>query len=382
NIKEESAVFCGSESVDKLRATEKGEFAFENWDKEKLKKFNFFTSRFFTAFDMILDVKPNVLILSDVKTAKHSALDPNTDIIQIIGRARKGVNHIAHITNWEASLTNKTEAEIRAFLDGSNQAYFTIKQLRDTTNQPGAYHAYDEALKLISFSRFIDPYTNLISHFMIDNEIHANQVNGYYKSSAKLEQAYAETERFKINHIKERYNLEDGDIKDLEKGISEKRVMQYVCETIHKHFEEQSEIRYTLHVNHEFNKFISTHGLKYRYYREIGIEKIRELGYSPVKISALYNKIQIEKSPSFLHLQLSLLSIFKSGRTFSTQKIISILNYLFKRHNVILSPTLTQLKEWFSVTRTTVGYTEDGREIKHYRINNCLNSLEMPKFRN
>ncbi len=377
-IQDESQVFCAEASVITLKADETIA-ATDNWDAKKVKKYNFFTSRFFTAFDMKLDFKPNVLIVSDVVKVAFTALDPETDIIQIIGRARNGINHTAHITNWEAGLESKSPEEIKGFIDGSFQTYNTIRELRDTTNNPDGRKLCDEALKMISFKKFVNQKTGNICHFMWDNELHSHKVSGYYKSAANLVAAYENTERFKVNHIAERYNLQDKDMKYLEKGISNKKTIEYVTEAIHLHLSNP----FSIQNNHAFNSLVRSQTALYKQYRELGIDRIRELDYSKVKIEREYTESQIKNSTSFLKLNLSLDLVFKPtamapDKYFSTQQIQKILNLYFRRYNIILPATVAQLSKWFHVRRTTIGYRDDGTEIKKHKILGRINQMEIP----
>ena len=57
----------------------------------ELAEVNFFTSRFYSAVDIKLDYQPNVIVLTDVFHAPYSMIDPQTEVVQAIGRFRNGV---------------------------------------------------------------------------------------------------------------------------------------------------------------------------------------------------------------------------------------------------------------------------------------------------
>ncbi len=381
NIQEESHVFCSKESADVLKSHDIN--ASEHWDVAKFKKFNFFTSRFFTAFDLKVDCNPNVLIISDVVMVPHSVLDPRTDIIQIEGRARNGINHLAHITNWDASLKSVSAPEVKAYINGLQDGYNLIKQLRDQSNNnqnTGTYYVLDEALKTCIFNRYVNKWTMELCHFMIDNEIHANRIRGYYKRPSTIIQAYNDTERFNVEIINERYNLEDKDLDRLKRGISRKLAMQYICEAFYTCFEADKETPFNLNVNFALLELIKTHQTKYKYYRELGIEKIRELGYSPIKVEEVYKLSKIKNSGSYYKLLFSLLSVFKEGRKLTGYQIRKFLGIYYEKHGTKLKATIAQLGEWFEIsTRTTIYYREDGTEVKGYIIGKQKNAIELPK---
>lgn len=381
-IQEESQVFCSKESADILIANNIRN-ATEHWDKDKFKKYNFFTSRFFTAFDLKVDCKPNVLIISDVVNVAHSVLDAQTDIIQIAGRARNGINHLAHITNWDASLKSFSALEVKAYINGLKDGYYMIKQFRDQSNNnynKGTYFVLDEALRTCSFNRFLNKITMDICHFMIDNDIHANRIRGYYKSRNDIVNSYEEAGRFDVNPIPENYNLEDKDLDRLKKGLSRTLAMEYICELFKMYADVDEQMPFTLNINFALIDLIKTHQTKYRYFHELGIEKIRELKFNEKKIEEAYKLSKIKNSDSYYKLMFSFLAIFNEGRKLTGSQIRKYLDIYYEKHGVKLRATIKQLGEWFEIsTRTTIYYKEDGTEVKGYTIGKPKNGIELRK---
>lgn len=383
-IEEETHVFSSKESNDILKINGIKNVS-EHWDKNKFKKYNFFTSRFFTAFDLKVDCKPNVLIVSDFKKVEHSALDPNTDIIQIEGRARNGINHLAHITNWDAKPT-QSEAEIRAYINGLKEGYRMIETLRDQCNNNhniGTYDVLNEALKLCKYNNYLNKRTFEQCPYLIDNEIQRNKVIAFYRTSGDIRRAYESTNRFDVEFIKDDYNLNDENLEKLKPGISKKETLRVICEMFATYFEQPKEV-YSLSPNYALTELIKTHSELYQYYRVVGIDKIRELDYNPKKIEKEYNLKAIENTDSYYKLTFTLLTIFREGRCFTGHKIRAILAHYFNKYKVKLPATITQLRKWFEVpdTRVTLGYHEDGREIKGYKIGKPKNNIILPsKFR-
>lgn len=383
-IEDEAHVFSSKESNDILKINGIKNVS-EHWDKGKFKKYNFFTSRFFTAFDLKVNCRPNVLIISDFKKVAHSALDPNTDIIQIEGRARNGINHLAHITNWDARPT-QSEPEIRAYINGLREGYKMIEQLRDQCNNNhniGTYDVLNEALKLCKYNSYLNKRTFEQCPYLIDNEIQRNKVIAIYKTSGEIHGAYESSNRFNVNFIKDDYNLSDENLDKLKSGISKKETLKVICEMFATYFDQPEEV-YSLSPNYALTELIKTHNELYQYYRIVGMEKIRELNYNPKKIEKEYNLKIIETSDSFYNLTYTLLLIFKEGKCFTGAKIRDILGHYFTKHKVKLPKTVTQLREWFDIsnTRVTLGYNSDGREIKGYKIGKPKNNIILPsKFR-
>ena len=77
-----------------------------------MKKYNFFTGRFFTAFDLELDYKPDLVMITDPHRAEYTLLDIDTDCIQICGRFRNGVNSVTHIYEANPNIVAKDREQI------------------------------------------------------------------------------------------------------------------------------------------------------------------------------------------------------------------------------------------------------------------------------
>ena len=85
DIIDDSAVYCAPKSKSKLKHDYGFTKAYTKWSPNTMKKYNFFTGRFFTAFDLELDYKPHLLMITEPYHAKYSILDVDTDCIQICG---------------------------------------------------------------------------------------------------------------------------------------------------------------------------------------------------------------------------------------------------------------------------------------------------------
>ena len=109
-IMDESYIFCSEDGVKKLK-----DDGFTNALSEicyPLRRYNLFTSRFYSAIDINLDVKPDVLILTNLNQADYTKIDPFTEAIQIQGRFRvKFEDGQAHKKSQDTSLDDVTGLE-------------------------------------------------------------------------------------------------------------------------------------------------------------------------------------------------------------------------------------------------------------------------------
>lgn len=110
-LREQSAVFCSADSVDKLKS-QKFSNAHENWEQKHMAKYNWMTSRFYNALDIELNCKPNVVMITDCFTADYTMIDPYMDAVQIMGRFRNGTSSIYHISNLDRRIPARNKSDI------------------------------------------------------------------------------------------------------------------------------------------------------------------------------------------------------------------------------------------------------------------------------
>ncbi len=123
---EESAVYCAPKSRLKLKNEYSFDNAYNNWSADTMKKYNFFTGRFFTAFDLELDYKPDVVMITDPHISEYTILDIDTDCIQICGRFRNGLKSATHIYRVNPEIIVKSREQIEWEISAHEFA-FTIQ---------------------------------------------------------------------------------------------------------------------------------------------------------------------------------------------------------------------------------------------------------------
>lgn len=130
-IKSDYKVFC-AEDLDKDFFQEEGVENVEYSVKhQQYAKYNFFTSRFFSAVDMYLprNVKPHIIILTDLPNGRHSIINPFTDAVQIQGRVRTGFQTITHITKLFQYRDELSDGEINGEVDFNIKLIKKVQQM-------------------------------------------------------------------------------------------------------------------------------------------------------------------------------------------------------------------------------------------------------------
>ncbi|MBD1364445.1 hypothetical protein IDJ77_11555 [Mucilaginibacter sp. ZT4R22] len=236
NLKSNYMAFCSEDSVVKLiRDGVPFERATDDFHVNKMLKSNFFTSRYFSAIDIKVDYKPDVILITDVFFAAHSILDPKTEIIQIAGRFRNGINSYTHITNFNPNLQAKTPKEARFYINGHLDAYQGFVQSYKRATNLGERDALQKAITDSKAHSFYDENGNL-NDAMVDNFIHEERVKEYYKDVSNLKSAYAEQSKYFVSTYSEDiFDAGDKDLFDLKHSTSKKEMHQQVARMLYRY---------------------------------------------------------------------------------------------------------------------------------------------------
>jgi len=287
--------FCSKKSELKFkeRAITK---SYENLDLP-LAKYNFFTSRFFSAVDIYSLKKPDIIILTDLTEAKHSRIDPLTNTIQIYGRFRDTFedstkfNSLTHISNYGVFVDLLNINEIEAYISTSHAVYEQLKDRVEKTESKGAKEALKDSLAGCSYMRFIDE-NGKINYFKIDNFLDDERVKGYYSTPQSLLSAYQETQHFDIKHTNFLEFISDTDKLTYKKRKSRLERRKFLIQRLDDNFRSG---RYT---NEELTQgkadYLNIGDYKVQKETKYSIEAYDALGYEAIE-QANFQKTQIDR---------------------------------------------------------------------------------------
>lgn len=231
-IENETQVFCGEDSLRKLK---RRKFLNASADLKPLAKYNFFTSRFYSAVDIDLEFKPNVILLTDLFFAEQSIFDPATESIQAIGRFREGINKATHITNINPNIEYQSREMALKFIEGGLEAYKTIFTFKESSlPQSGARVAYEKALKALPSKNFVIKGTDEIEYFSIDNCLDEQTVKSYYSNLDMLLNTYKGLPNFKVESTVKIYTSSDQDRLKRERATNDVELFKAVVEQLEK----------------------------------------------------------------------------------------------------------------------------------------------------
>ena len=280
NILNDATVYCAPKSRFKLKSEHGFTNAYDVWSAETMKQYNFFTARFYTAFDLDLKhEKPDLLMITDPHLSPYTILDVDTDCIQICGRFRHGISSATHIYRTNEEIVAKTREQLECEISGHEFAYRTIQSLYNSTDSIELRYGLGEALETLPFRTYLNPDLTK-NWFRIDNEIHDQLALAKYKFIGQLDMAYENCHYFIPNFDYKPYNANDEKLMKVSSARSTKDKRRRMVQLLNEIGEPDSE--YAIDFINEIRKidpFIV------EAYELLGKERIEELKYNKRKIT-------------------------------------------------------------------------------------------------
>ena len=212
-------VFCSQESVNKL--LRRGIMQAYSQIDYPLAKYNFFTCRFYSALDIrIAKHKPDIIILTDHRTANWTIVDPFTEAIQIQGRFRRRgkdditYNSLTHISTVNPDIRVRSKEEIGNRVERFIRNYNLLMEQHDAELDEFKKQAILEDMENLKYQDLIDERGE-INPFSVDILYNEERVRSYYQSAESLYQAYMDTGFFNVEFIDAMNCVGDDDIERL-----------------------------------------------------------------------------------------------------------------------------------------------------------------------
>lgn len=182
---EDSTVYCAPKSVTKLKEGYDFTNAYKEWSAETMKRYNFFTGRFFSAFDLELTYKPDLVMITDPYLSPYTMLDVDTDCIQICGRFRKGVNSATHIYRVNPEICVKSKEQVEQDIHDLEIGYNTLRRYYKNADSREDRMAFGQVIDIHPYRKYL--YPDLTKNwFRIDCKVNEVLVEGRYKSEQTI----------------------------------------------------------------------------------------------------------------------------------------------------------------------------------------------------
>ena len=344
---EDSAVYCAPKSRSKL----KNEYGFTNayteWNAETMKKYNFFTGRFYTAFDLELPYQPDLVMITDPYNAEYTMLDVDTDCIQICGRFRNGINSATHIYRVNPEIIVRTKEEVLVDISNREYAYNLIQTFYNSADHIEYRKAFGEILEIAQYRKYLYPdFTK--NWFAVDNDINEVLVQNQYQSNISITEWYNECHFFNPTFTKCEYNENDEKLKIIKKCRSVKDKRRKMVQLLSEIEEPQSE--YALDFINDMRKidpFIVDA------YEVLGKERIEELKYNQKKMNEEMILAQ-RKGNKVVRL---IKNYFQIGCRYSNEAIVEELTRIFDLLHIHPEKAITpkMINDYFQAVSCWVG---------------------------
>lgn len=324
NILGDSAVYCAPKSRIKLRNEYSFDNAYKDWSADTMKKYNFFTGRFFTAFDLDLPYKPNLVMVTDPYISEYTMLDIETDCIQICGRFRNGLNSVTHIYRVIPEIIIKDREQIEWEISAHEFAYQTVQTLYNSADNIESRFAFSAALETMPFRKYLYPdFTK--NWFAIDNEINEVLVRNRYQSVESVTKWYDDCHFFNPAFGNCEYNPNDEKLKIIRSARSVKEKRRIMVQQL-----SEMETPYSEYALDYINDIRKIDPFIVEAFEIVGKEIIEELKYNERKIREKMILTQ-RKGNKVIRL---IKNIFKAGNRYSNEKIVNELTRIFKMLNI------------------------------------------------
>lgn len=369
DIKDESMIFCSDES--------KGKLALNNYknvktlmDENAFRKFNFFTSRFNSAVDILGIENPNIIVITDCYIAEHTMADPNSEIVQMIGRFRKpktGVilRKLTHISNVNPNLEFSTEEQIKKDLNDMKTIHTYLMAFHDAVTSHIAKKITRELLEKTLFSKYLNK-DGSINYYMIDNALFSNMISGYYRTEEYLEKAYKESNKFIINKNHENYTLTDEQKSNINSSLDRLKtalelLIPILADLVERGLEDAE-------VFLELKMIEKEHPTTFKTIKTVGIERVVELK-DVLSIQKEAAEIKSKEGLEHFGFMGYLKNNIHVGGSYQLRQVNSILKKGITEFKLSrLKPNIELLKQYFDISDRIYLNSKVGKKIYGYKI--------------
>lgn len=318
-------VFCSEKSVRKLK---REGFAEVSDNLTELAEVNFLTSRFYSAVDIKLDYQPNVIVLTDVFHAPYSMIDPQTEVVQAIGRFRNGVAKLHHVTNTSNMLTCLTRETLTQQLESKEAIYNKVAAI-PTANEIEK-EALLEAIGGMDYKRFVTREGKR-NHIMWDNAWEDEKIRAYYKYPSMVKAAYKNAP-FHVKVVKYEQSITDEDrLHRKQAGLkSVKELWREVVSQLERMqaANPNAEPSYMLdELGEEFEAMVKAHTI-------LGAKRIEALGYDRRKIEAALGSIEENQLLTSAKMQQAVYGRFHTGDTVPANEVNAFMRQLISNNGI------------------------------------------------
>ncbi len=340
-IVDRSKVFCSEKAVRKLKGLD---FSNAYEYLEELAEINFFTSRFYSALDIELNVKPNVILFTNVTSSTQTVIDPQTEAVQIVGRFRNGVKDIIHITNLNSEIEYRTREEQQQYLEECEDAFLQIHAIKPKGN--GGTATRQQAIDGTDYKRFMNA-DGTRNYFMWDNSYFEEQIKSYYQDADALISAYNGS-IFNIDHHDIKCPITDEDrLKRVKHKVDTKEFLKEIV----RQLELLSKISGTHEYTYLIEELSEQTDLAVEAFYILGKNKMEELKYDHKRIRIALEYVENNRLLVSEAMQQGVYAKYKVGDTAPVRSVNAFMKKLATKNGIPYKKEvdITLIKLFFEV---------------------------------
>ena len=259
--------------------------------------------------------------------APFSAVDPQTEVVQAIGRFRNGVARAYHIANTSDNLQCQTREALERRLTGEENIYNQIRQIQPDGEDEA--QARFQALNGMAYKRFVTRDGNR-NHFMWDNAWTDEQIKAYYRYPSTLTAAY-KSAPFRLTVCTAHYPITDADRLRREKAkMNTHELWREVVGQLAKLQTAHSDMEPAFLQEELGNEFAAI----VQAFTILGTKRMEELGYSRSKIEAAMTRTEENVLLTAPKMQEAVYAQYQTGDLVACSEINNFLHRLIVNNGI------------------------------------------------
>lgn len=359
DIENDSRIFCSEEKVRELKRKQNIKYASSKLDN--FKKYNFFTSRFFSAVDIKIEEKPALVMVTDLHRAPFSLLDPYSDSIQISGRLRNGFDSITHITNIKPTIEFMSHEEISTQVLDSTKCYNQLVTIKENETTLHGKTTATEALEATFIHKFFDE-EGKFNHYADDCYHLSHLIRSYYQNIEMLGDAYINSNYFIPKVINRLYDADDDIIDLLENEELSKSELCRCVASLLFFYSQRLTTESIPYVTDDLNlKLRADYPEIARIFEKLGFLKMKELEFNEVKMNAEIETINTTIILNNTLLIDEILSLYVVGQIIVKTDTKTAIKSIYQKYGMQGNIKSTEIKNYYEVKHSTTN-TPDGKK--------------------
>lgn len=351
----DSTVYCAPKSVSTIREGYDFTNAYKEWSAETMKRYNFFTGRFFSAFDLDLTYKPDLVMITDPYISPYTMLDVDTDCIQICGRFRYGISSATHIYRANPEICVKSKEQVEQDIHDLEIGYRTLQRYYNNADSREDRMAFGQVIDIHPFRKYL--YPDLTKNwFRIDCKVNEVLVEGRYKSEQTIIDWYNNCHYFTPTFEECNSNENDEKMEIIMSARTERDKRKKIVEILSQFEKPLSENAFDF-----INKIRKIDRPVVEAFELLGKESIEELNYNQQKIN---EKIIMKQRKGNRAVRL-IKNSFRVGNSYTNDYIKEELTRIFDMLQIHPERTVkgSMIKDYFQVEAWSNGKNRGYRLI-------------------